>query len=75
MTPNEFRSTSPRDLAMMFRGERWRWNRELIKWSWIISWLVSPHVRKQDQSKTEARRVVMSAPGYDPDEEDLIGSQ
>lgn len=62
---------TPAELALQLYAERKRRNYALAQKSWEISWLMSPHVASKHSSKIAPKRILMTAPGYDPDEEEL----
>lgn len=56
---------------MLFRAERYERNAKARRASWALAWSLSPHVAKKDQSKVSPRAILSTAPGYDPDPEEL----
>lgn len=70
-TSEQCLEATPSELALQLYAERKRRNYALTQKAWEISWLMSPHVPSKHSSKIAPKRILMSAPGYDPDEEEL----
>lgn len=55
----------------MLSSARRRNNEALAREAWALSWTVTPHVDKRHRNAVTPRVIVMGAPGFDPDPEEI----
>lgn len=67
-----FWSRTPIELASEFWARRRRNNHSLAVRAWELEWTLTPHVSRRDRSKVRAQRILWGAPGYDPDEDEIL---
>jgi len=57
-----------RELAARARAVRHRRNRDIVLAGWAVGNMMAPHVKDMPS----LRDIILTAPGYDPDESDLV---
>lgn len=72
LNAREFWSRTPTELASEFWAQRRRNNLALAREAWKMEWLLAPHLSRRDRSKARAQRILWGAPGYDPDEDEML---